>query len=58
MSCAWPGRTVVTYPRVFVARLRQKRGDDPAQPRYIQTEWHTGYRFAPSAHPPPPIDFF
>jgi len=48
MLCGWPGRTV-TYLRVFVARLRQKRGDDPAQPRYIQTKWHTGYRFAPAA---------
>ena len=58
MPCGWPDRTV-TYLRVFVARLRQKRGDDPAQPRYIQTKWHTGYRFAPSAHPPTlPIDFF
>jgi two-component system KDP operon response regulator KdpE len=36
------------YLRVFVARLRQKLGDDPAHPRYIQTEWHTGYRFASS----------
>lgn len=31
--------------RVFVRRLRRKLGDDPAQPRYIQTDWHTGYRF-------------
>ena len=33
------------YLQVFVARLRRKLGDDPARPRYIQTEWHTGYRF-------------
>ena len=33
--------------KVFVRRLRRKLGDDPAQPRYIQTEWGTGYRFVP-----------
>ncbi len=36
------------YLRVFVRRLRRKLGDDPAHPRYIQTEWNTGYRFVPS----------
>ncbi len=36
------------YLRVFVRRLRRKLGDDPQQPRYIQTEWNTGYRFVPS----------
>jgi len=38
------------YLRVFVRRLRQKLGDDPDHPRYIQTEWHTGYRFVPAVH--------
>jgi len=33
------------YLKVFVRRLRQKLGDDPDRPRYIQTEWGTGYRF-------------
>jgi DNA-binding response OmpR family regulator len=33
------------YLKVFVRRLRQKLGDDPEQPRYIQTEWGVGYRF-------------
>jgi two-component system KDP operon response regulator KdpE len=37
----------VHYLRVFVRRLRQKLGDDPAHPRYIQTDWHMGYRFVP-----------
>ena len=46
--------TELHYLRVFVARLRQKLGDDPAQPRYIQTEWHTGYRFVPSPDTPDP----
>ena len=33
------------YLKVFVRRLRHKLGDDPNAPRYIQTEWGTGYRF-------------
>lgn len=33
------------YLKVFVRRLRQKLGDDAKRPRYIQTEWNTGYRF-------------
>ena len=42
------------YLRVFVRRLRRKLGDDPARPRYIQTEWNTGYRFLPGPNPPGP----
>ncbi|OYW14907.1 MAG: DNA-binding response regulator [Planctomycetales bacterium 12-60-4] len=34
------------YLRVFVASLRRKLEDDPAQPRYILTEQGVGYRFA------------
>ena len=26
-------------------QVRQKLGDDPGDPRYIQTEWGIGYRF-------------
>ena len=33
------------YIKVFVRRLRQKLGDDAEQPRYIQTERGSGYRF-------------
>jgi DNA-binding response OmpR family regulator len=33
--------------KVFVRRLRKKLGDDPEQPRYVQSEWGAGYRFAP-----------
>jgi len=33
------------YVRVFVNRLRQKLGDDPATPRFIKTEPGVGYRF-------------
>lgn len=34
------------YLRVFVANLRRKLEDDPAQPRFILTEQGIGYRFA------------
>ena len=34
------------YLRVFMAGLRRKIEDDPAQPRYLQTEQGVGYRFA------------
>jgi two-component system KDP operon response regulator KdpE len=32
------------YPRMFVASLRRKIEDDPAEPRYIFTEQGVGYR--------------
>ena len=35
------------YLKVFVSRLRQKLGDDAERPRYIQTQWGTGYRLVP-----------
>jgi two-component system KDP operon response regulator KdpE len=35
----------VDYLRVYVRRLRDKLGDDPANPRYISTERGLGYRF-------------
>lgn len=38
------------YLRVFIGKLRQKIGDDPAVPRYIETEPGVGYRFR---EPPP-----
>lgn len=42
-----PGDTQEThYLRVFVATLRRKLEDDPAQPRFILTEQGIGYRFA------------
>jgi two-component system, OmpR family, KDP operon response regulator KdpE len=50
----------VDYLRVYVRRLRDKLGDDPERPRYIQTERGLGYRFLPSppsesgATPPQP----
>lgn len=36
------------YLRIIIGRLRQKLGDDPAEPRYIRTEPGIGYRFAES----------
>ena len=39
----------IDYIRVYIRRLRDKLGDDPDDPRYIQTERGLGYRFiAPS----------
>jgi two-component system KDP operon response regulator KdpE len=35
----------VDYVRVYIRRLRDKLGDDPERPRYIQTERGLGYRF-------------
>ena len=32
------------YVRVYIRRLREKLGDDPDHPRYIQTERRLGYR--------------
>ena len=33
------------YIRVYIRRLREKLGDDPENPRYIQTVRRLGYRF-------------
>jgi len=35
----------VDYIRVYIRRLREKLGDDPEHPRFIQTERRLGYRF-------------
>ena len=35
MSCLWE----------YIRRLREKLGDDPASPRYIESERGIGYRF-------------
>lgn len=36
------------YLRVYIRQLRQKLGDDAANPRYIATEAGIGYRFVPA----------
>jgi two-component system KDP operon response regulator KdpE len=42
-----PGYSEQThYPRMFVASLRRKLEDDPAEPRYLFTEQGVGYRLA------------
>lgn len=33
------------YLRIFIAKIRTKLADDPANPRYIETEPGVGYRF-------------
>ncbi|MBI3149323.1 MAG: response regulator [Betaproteobacteria bacterium] len=41
-----PGRAEQAhYLRIYVARLRQKLEEDPAQPKYLLTETGVGYRF-------------
>lgn len=40
------------YLRIIVGRLRQKLGDDPAEPTYIVTEPAVGYRFTGTGHNP------
>jgi two-component system KDP operon response regulator KdpE len=41
-----PGCAQMThYPRMYVANLRRKLEDDPAEPRYLLTEQGVGYRF-------------
>ncbi len=34
------------YLRTFVRQLRKKLEDDPAEPKYLLTDPHYGYRFA------------
>ncbi|MBI4494427.1 MAG: response regulator transcription factor [Chloroflexi bacterium] len=42
----WPdGQGEATYLWEYVRRLRDKLGDDAAQPRYLQSERGVGYRF-------------
>lgn len=36
------------YLRIVVSHLRQKLGDNPAEPSYIRTEPGVGYRFSPN----------
>ncbi len=45
----WPPNEAPTARTVdnFVLRLRKRFEDDPARPRYIQTVFGVGYRFAP-----------
>ncbi len=38
------------YLRIFVGRIRQKLGDDPATPTFIRTEQGVGYRLVSDAN--------
>jgi len=40
------------YLRTFVRQLRKKLEDDPAEPRYLLTDSHVGYRFAEASPEP------
>jgi two-component system KDP operon response regulator KdpE len=44
----------VEYLRTFVRQLRRKLEDDPAQPKYVLTDTHVGYRFVDPAQAPRP----
>ena len=46
LSAVWgeAHRDDVEYLRVYVRQLRAKLGDDPADPRFIETEPGVGYR--------------
>jgi len=47
MEAVWeyPFFTDTSTVTVHVRRLRGKLGDDPAEPRFIETVWGVGYRF-------------
>ncbi|MGE5282438.1 MAG: response regulator transcription factor [Chloroflexota bacterium] len=49
MEAVWnfPFYTDTSTVTVHVRRLRAKLGDDPAQPRFIETVWGVGYRLRP-----------
>ncbi len=49
MEAVWgePSFTDTSTVTVHVRRLRAKLGDDPAQPRFIETVWGVGYRLRP-----------
>jgi two-component system KDP operon response regulator KdpE len=51
LSAVWGAQYVgqVEYLRSFVRQLRKKLNDDAANPRYVLTENHIGYRFADPA---------
>jgi two-component system, OmpR family, response regulator ResD len=49
MEAVWeyPFFTDTSTVTVHIRRLRAKLGDDPADPRFIETVWGVGYRFRP-----------
>jgi two-component system, OmpR family, response regulator ResD len=49
MEAVWeyPFFTDTSTVTVHIRRLRAKLGDDPAEPRFIETVWGVGYRFRP-----------
>src|SRR5580658_8724259 len=55
LSAVWGAQYAgqVEYLRSFVLQLRKKLDDDAANPRYVITENHIGYRFADPADLPP-----
>jgi len=49
MEAVWeyPFFTDTSTVTVHIRRLRAKLGDDPVEPRFIETVWGVGYRFKP-----------
>jgi DNA-binding response OmpR family regulator len=49
MEAVWeyPFFTDTSTVTVHIRRLRAKLGDDPTEPRFIETVWGVGYRFRP-----------
>jgi len=44
-------RGELEYLRTYVRQLRKKLEDDPAEPKFLLTDSHYGYRFADDVRP-------
>jgi DNA-binding response OmpR family regulator len=44
------------YLRTFIRQIRLKIEDDPANPQYLVTDSHIGYRFSENVEVPQPVE--